>query len=138
MVLVQSQSKLAEWFVKYDRFIFPIGAALLARIFISLIGIFTVTTTAIQHPLAFYHGALTPLEPAGLNILAAPFQRWDVVWYNSIATRGYAVTDQSAAFFPLLPLLMRILSFGTGTTLRLRMVCSWTICQWQEPGGAPS
>jgi hypothetical protein len=38
------------------------------------------------------------------------WQRWDANWYASIATQGYSFdqhTASSAAFFPLLPLMMR-------------------------------
>ncbi len=54
-------------------------------------------------------------DPAGLtapfgyfgNLLAAPFARWDSVWYLAIAQGGYAHEAARTAFFPLYPLVLR-------------------------------
>jgi hypothetical protein len=55
-------------------------------------------------------------DPAGLtmpfgyfgNLLAAPFARWDSVWYLAIGQGGYPAGNPSrTAFFPLYPILMR-------------------------------
>src|SRR6476469_2530948 len=43
----------------------------------------------------------------------APWEREDALWYEKIAARGYA-TEGTTAFFPLLPLLMRVISPLTG------------------------
>ncbi len=114
--MVQAGRNLAQWLGKNDQLVFPIGAALVARIFLSVFGAFIAATSPGDPPFEFYNGAFVPLAPVGLDALIAPFQRWDAVWYDIIASRGYAVTDQSAAFFPLLPLLMRVLALGTGAT----------------------
>jgi hypothetical protein len=45
-----------------------------------------------------------PLQNAGL---AAPWQREDALWYEKIATLGYAPNDGTSVFLPLLPVLMR-------------------------------
>ena len=42
--------------------------------------------------------------------LLSPWQRWDALWYQHIAENGYAAGDGSTAFFPLYPLLSRIVS----------------------------
>jgi mannosyltransferase PIG-V len=57
----------------------------------------------------FDPGAVTrPFGPAG-NALVAPLARWDSVWYLAIANDGYAADDaRRAAFFPLYPLLVRV------------------------------
>ncbi len=48
-----------------------------------------------------------PFGPVG-DALAAPFARWDSVWYLAIANDGYPADDvRRAAFFPLYPLLVR-------------------------------
>lgn len=114
--MVQAGRSLAQWLVKNDRLVFPSGVALIARIFLSVLGAVIATTNRIDPPFEFYYGALIPLPLGGVDVLIAPFQRWDAVWYDIIASRGFAVTDQSTAFFPLLPLLMRVLALGTGTT----------------------
>ena len=44
------------------------------------------------------------------NLLAAPFARWDSVWYLAIGQGGYPAGNPArTAFFPLYPLLMRAL-----------------------------
>src|SRR6476646_9686597 len=45
--------------------------------------------------------------------LAAPWQREDALWYEKIATVGYAPNDGTSVFPPLLPLLMRLGSLLT-------------------------
>jgi hypothetical protein len=42
------------------------------------------------------------------------WQRWDALWYQHIAENGYAAGDGSTAFFPLYPLLSRIVSLPLG------------------------
>jgi hypothetical protein len=44
-----------------------------------------------------------PLQP-----LVGPWQRWDALWYEHLATSGYRHHSIDAAFFPLYPALMRI------------------------------
>jgi hypothetical protein len=59
-------------------------------------------------------------DPSGLttrgsylgNLLAAPFARWDSVWYLAIAQSGYAHNPPKTAFFPLYPLLVKALGFA--------------------------
>ena len=59
-----------------------------------------IVPATLLYPLAHvYHGALGTL----LN----PWAHWDGVWYIRIASRGYAPFRDSAAFFPLYPILVR-------------------------------
>src|SRR5436305_1376777 len=51
------------------------------------------------------------------NLLAAPFARWDSVWYLTIARVGYGHEASRTAFFPLYPLLIRGLGYVTGSDL---------------------
>jgi hypothetical protein len=51
----------------------------------------------------------SPLTPGWHNIFTS-FERWDALWFLRLATKGYAVGDGSAAFFPLYPLFVRGLS----------------------------
>jgi uncharacterized membrane protein len=48
------------------------------------------------------------------NVLAAPALRWDSIHYLAIAEHGYAVAGNTA-FFPLYPLLIRVLGFALGS-----------------------
>jgi hypothetical protein len=59
-------------------------------------------------------------EPFGYfgNLLAAPFARWDSVWYLEIAGGGYDHEPARTAFFPLYPLLVR----GVGEIVRSDLV----------------
>jgi hypothetical protein len=63
-------------------------------------------------------------DPSGLslsfgrlgNILAAPAVRWDAIWYLRIAHDGYRTASESR-FFPLYPLVTRVGSWITGSTV---------------------
>jgi len=54
--------------------------------------------------------AVTP----GWHNLFTAWERLDALWFLRIATHGYAKTDASAAFFPLYPALIAVLSFVLG------------------------
>jgi len=64
-------------------------------------------------------------DPSGLtapshyleNLLAAPFARWDSVWYLAIAQGGYDHQPARTAFFPLYPLALRGLGIAIGSDL---------------------
>jgi len=63
-------------------------------------------------------------DPAGLtspfgatgNLLAAPLGRWDSVWYLAIADGGYG-DGAREAFFPLYPLLVKLVGAPLGSAL---------------------
>lgn len=61
-------------------------------------------------------GLTTPSGYFG-NLVAAPFARWDSVWYLTIAKIGYGHQAARSAFFPLYPLMMRGLGVLTGSDL---------------------
>jgi Gpi18-like mannosyltransferase len=48
-------------------------------------------------------------QPLSFTALVNRWSHWDVNWYNTIAIKGY-VNPESAAFFPLFPLLERVVS----------------------------
>jgi hypothetical protein len=61
--------------------------------------------------------------PSAWRVAADPVRnllaRWDTFWYLDIATRGYSwngnpLEQQNVVFFPLLPLLMRVLGAAIG------------------------
>ena len=56
-----------------------------------------------------------PFGSAG-DVLAAPFARWDSVWYLAIAGGGYDDAGREA-FFPLYPLLVKVAGAVTGSPL---------------------
>lgn len=47
---------------------------------------------------------------AGWHNVFTSWERFDALWYLRIASGGYAATDGSAAFFPLFPLSVRLVS----------------------------
>lgn len=51
------------------------------------------------------------------NLLAAPFARWDSVWYLAIAQGGYDHQRARTAFFPVYPMMMRGLGVVVGSDL---------------------
>lgn len=71
-------------------------------------------------------------DPSGLtapfgyfgNLLAAPFARWDSVWYLAIAHGGYAHQPARTAFFPLYPLVLRGVGVVIGSDLIAGVVVS--------------
>jgi hypothetical protein len=51
------------------------------------------------------------------NLLAAPFARWDSVWYLAVAQGGYDHQAARTAFFPLYPLLLHGVGLVIGSDL---------------------
>jgi Mannosyltransferase (PIG-V) len=51
------------------------------------------------------------------NLLAAPFARWDSVWYLAIAQGGYDHDPSRTAFFPLYPMMIRGVGVVIGSDL---------------------
>jgi hypothetical protein len=81
----------------------------------ALVWVVAVVAAAVASPdggtsaLAFDRPGLTHPFGAALDSLFAPLARWDSVWYLGIAQSGYADVH-ATAFFPLHPLLVRILA----------------------------
>ena len=59
---------------------------------------------------------VTLILPGGdpWHLLLSMWQRYDALWYQQIATHGYAAGDSTVAFYPLYPLLSRITSLLFG------------------------
>jgi hypothetical protein len=70
-------------------------------------------------------GVTAPFHSIPLDKLVAPGARWDSVWYLTIAGHGY-FSPQSANFFPLYPLLVRLGSDLDNQPLVLGVVLSTT------------
>jgi hypothetical protein len=60
-------------------------------------------------------GATSPFGATG-DVLAAPFARWDSVWYLAISGGGYG-DGAREAFFPLYPLVARVAGLPVGSAL---------------------
>ena len=59
--------------------------------------------------------------------LLSPLARWDAVWYLRIADSGYADSEPRAAFFPLYPLLIRVLATLGGGSEAALLVAAYAI-----------
>ncbi len=89
------------WYVPY-----AVGAAVVLRLVLAAVGAWLLAWRPIQMtPVvrAQYLGQ-TPLH----DLLLAPWQRFDALWYVRIALHGYAAGDGSTAYYPLYPLVMRL------------------------------
>lgn len=88
---------------------FPIVLFAVWRVW-TLIWASAASVFAVPSPAAMrlYHGS-EPLR----DLVFAPWQRWDTIWYVKIAMEGYLV-DERLVFAPLYPLLMRLFSPLTG------------------------
>jgi hypothetical protein len=59
-------------------------------------------------------GWTAPPLDHGWHAIFTAFERQDALWFLRIATKGYAASDGSAAFFPLYPLVVRVVSWLVG------------------------
>jgi len=95
-----------------------------SRLLVFVVGSLAVAIAGFGPPRkVFEHAQLTRGFGSVGNVLLAGSARWDAAWYLLIARAGYAPSLGSAtvarsAFFPLYPLLIRLLSFGGGETVR--------------------
>jgi hypothetical protein len=55
-----------------------------------------------------------PSLEAGWHVLVTGTQRQDALWFLHLATDGWATGDGSAAFFPVYPLLVRVIAWFPG------------------------
>lgn len=58
------------------------------------------------------------------NVLLSAWQRFDTNWYLKIAQRGYAADDGSTVYFPLYPMLIRLVSFFVGDGMLAALIVS--------------
>ena len=61
---------------------------------------------------------------AETNVLLSVWQRFDANWYLKIAQRGYSGDDGSPVYFPLYPLLIRIVSTVVGNAMLATLLIS--------------
>lgn len=82
---------------------------LAVRIGLSILGWLAVAVIPARDLISVPGWAAKPYTPGPHNLITA-FQAQDALWFLRIATDGYAASDGSAAFFPLYPLAIRVLS----------------------------
>ena len=70
-------------------------------------------------------------DPALTHALAdpllAPLARWDSVWYLRIADSGYGDSAPRAAFFPLYPLLVRVVATPFGASKGVLLLAAYLV-----------
>ncbi|MFQ5813753.1 MAG: glycosyltransferase family 39 protein [Anaerolineae bacterium] len=76
------------------------------RVSLSLIAIMALYQFPLYH-VTYYHG-IQPVPPGIANALLGVWQRFDSIWYTKIAMQGYAQGDGTTVFFPLYPVLTRL------------------------------
>jgi hypothetical protein len=69
------------------------------------------------HRADFDPGGVTRPFGAFGDLLVGPAARWDSVWYLDIANDGYGGSGDRAAFFPLYPLLVKVVGTLCGSPL---------------------
>jgi hypothetical protein len=93
-VLAEPTHKLRSW---RDIAKWPIAVFALTR---SLYIAITYGSIALLH-------SLVRLQGFPLSGMLLSWQRWDVLWFQTVAANGYTQT-KDAAFFPLMPALMKV------------------------------
>ena len=83
------------------------------------VGLFVLAAIAVgvipvRTDLPVVPGWPAPAIGHGWHAIFTAFERQDALWFLRIATTGYAKGDGSAAFFPLYPLTIRIVSWIVG------------------------
>jgi len=76
------------------------------RVSLSLIAIMALFQFPL-YPTTYYHD-VPPVPPGIANALLGVWQRFDTIWYTKIAMQGYAQGDGTTVFFPLYPVLTRL------------------------------
>lgn len=100
------------------------------RLALWVVGAYVASERRIPHPCHFEEAragwsALPVQHEDGIAFkLIGVWERWDGCWYAKIATYGYE-SDGSTAFFPLYPLLMRLVAFVTGDVVVAGMLISF-------------
>jgi hypothetical protein len=79
-----------------------------------LIGIVAVALITPLDPVSVPGWPAHPVPDPGWHNLFTAWERFDALWFLRIAESGYRLDDGSAAFFPLFPLAIRIVSFVLG------------------------
>lgn len=89
------------------------------RVLLSLVAFMASLLLKLAEPC--FGGEPAPrLQATGLAFrLLGVWQRWDACWYEKIATVGYRPHDPSVNFFPLYPLLMRVVAVPLAGNLTL-------------------
>jgi hypothetical protein len=98
---------------------------LLMRVGLGLFALFISGHQSIPGPCHFELAldgwtTVPPIANSGPEFpLVGVWQRWDACWYSKVATFGYEAGQDSANFWPLLPVLMRVVAWPLGGDVAL-------------------
>lgn len=117
---------LSDWARLHPDFVIPLVVVLVMRIWFGLTGALVIVTYGmpIVPSLGDFYSEITRVLDAGFMLFLTPWHRWDAVWYMKIAEFGYSPTDHSLAFFPLFPILTRLVAFITSNYLFAGLIIS--------------
>ncbi len=89
---------------------FCLRVFLAVRVGLFVLGLLSVGLFPPLDPVGVPGWAAHPLPDPGWHNLFTAWERFDALWFLRIAVGGYHAADGSAAFFPLYPLLVRLVS----------------------------
>jgi Gpi18-like mannosyltransferase len=84
------------------------------RVGLFVVGLVVLAAVKPLDPVSVPGWPAPPFADGGWHNLFTAWERFDALWFLRIAASGYRVSDGSAAFFPLFPLLIRAVSFALG------------------------
>jgi hypothetical protein len=90
-------------------FRYCLGVFLGVRVGLAILGLVAVAVLPALEAVGPPGWPVPPIE-RGWHHLVTAWERFDALWFLRVGTLGYVDGDGSAAFFPLYPLLIRILS----------------------------
>lgn len=96
----------------WEEYRFPVIGFMVLRVVLSLVAAIVANSPFIAGEVTLYtydRPALSSWQEAVLGT----WQHWDGFWYLKIATSGYEIPDFSPAFYPLYPLLIRLVGEAT-------------------------
>ena len=96
---------------------------LIVRLVLSIIGLvmWGLQVLPANSPYGDLYLGLSPIRAGWQGALLGVWQRWDAIHYMQIASFGYSDSG-SLAYFPLFPVLSRLLSSFTGGNILLAMI----------------
>ena len=89
-------------------------AAVGSRVLLVVVAFVTAATVGVRARAQFLRDPRAEALSGFAERLFEPWAHWDGVWFIRIAADGYAAHDYSQAFFPLYPLLLRLVAPLTG------------------------
>lgn len=95
-------------------FVFSLKVFVGARLGLFVLGLLSPGLFPSLDPVSVPGWPARALPDPGWHNLFTSWERFDALWFLRIADEGYRATDGSAAFFPLYPLLTRLVSAFLG------------------------